>query len=141
MIEAMVRVLKPGMTEAQVAQWGYAVANELGADDMGFKVMVMSGENNKAMVARASNRIIQEGDVVSIGASPKRDGLCGAERVSVLCVREENKIPFQHNIFSKFLEGAFQFSVKEFERIVKENFREVLMNTLWFNIMQIGNRK
>ena len=120
MIEAMVRILAPGLTEAQVAQWGYAVANELGADEQGFKIMVMSGENNRTMIGRATNKIIQEGEVVSIGVAPKRDGLCGAQRVSVMCVKDKSEIPDQHTVLMQFLEGAFQFSVEEFERIVKE---------------------
>lgn len=120
MIEAMVRILEPGLTEAQVAQWGYAVANELGADEQGFKIMVMSGESNKTMIGRATNKIIQEGEVVSIGVAPKRDGLCGAQRVSVVCVKDPSQITDQHRILMEFLEGAFQFSVDEFERIVKE---------------------
>lgn len=120
MIEAMARILAPGLTEAQVAQWGYAAANELGADEQGFKVMVMSGESNKTMIGRATNKVIREGEVVSIGVAPKRDGLCGAQRISVVCVKDPSKISNQHMVLMKFLEEAFWFSVEEFERIVKE---------------------
>ncbi len=120
MIEAMARILEPGLTEAQVAQWGYAVANELGADEQGFKIMVMSGESNKTMIGRATNKVIQEGEVVSIGVAPKRDGLCGAQRISVVCTKNPSEITDQHKVLANFLEGAFQFSVEEFERIVKE---------------------
>lgn len=120
MIEAMARILAPGLTEAQVAQWGYAVANELGADEQGFKIMVMSGESNKTMIGRATNKVIREGEVVSIGVAPKRDGLCGAQRISVVCVKDPAEISNQHMVLMKFLEEAFWFSVEEFERIVKE---------------------
>lgn len=87
MLEGMLRILRPGLSENQVAGWGHLIARELGAEGLGFDVMVTTGRNNKTMVGRPSNTVIREGDIVHIGVSPKRDGLCGAERISVQCVR------------------------------------------------------
>ena len=120
MLEGMLRILRPGLTETQVAQWGYAIAHELGVEELGFRIMVTSGGNNRTIVARASNRVIQEGDVVHIGVSPKRDGLCGAQRASVLCVKDPSQVGGNYKIWMDFLEGAFQYSVEEFQRISKE---------------------
>lgn len=121
MLEGMLRILRPGLTEAQIAGWGYEIANELGAEEMGFKVMVTSGMNNRTIVGRASNRVIQEGDVVHIGVSPKRDGLCGAQRTSVLCVKDPSLASGNYLIWTKFLQEAFAFSVKKLQEIAREN--------------------
>ena len=119
MLEGMLRILRPGLTETQVAQWGYCIANELGAEDMGFKVMVTSGGNNRTIVARASNRVIREGDIVHIGVSPKRDGLCGAQRASVMCVRKPEDVTKDYRMWMDFLKGAYHTAVTEFETIAK----------------------
>jgi len=119
MLEGMLRILRPGLRESQVAQWGYVIAHELGADDLGFDVMVTTGRNNRTIVARASNAVIQEGDVVHIGVSPKRDGLCAAERASVVCVKDPAQIPEKHRIWMEFLKGAFEYSVELFRMIAQ----------------------
>ncbi|MBZ0097834.1 MAG: hypothetical protein K8F30_02040, partial [Taibaiella sp.] len=46
MIKGMLYILKPGMLETQVAEWGYNIAMELGSEEMGFDVMVTTGEAN-----------------------------------------------------------------------------------------------
>ncbi len=120
MLEGMLRILRPGLRETQVAQWGYAIANELGADDLGFKIMVTSGINNRTIVARASNRIIREGDIVHIGVSPKRDGLCGAQRASVMCVKSPDLVTEDYKIWMGFLEAAFRYSVESFQQVAQE---------------------
>lgn len=121
MLEGMLRILRPGLRETQVAQWGYAIACELGADDLGFKIMVTSGINNRTIVARASNRIIQEGDIVHIGVSPKRDGLNGAQRASVMCVKSPDHVTEDYKIWMGFLESAFQHAVTTFQKIAEED--------------------
>lgn len=121
MLEGMIRVLRPGLRECQVAQWGYSIAAELGADAMGFDVMVTTGKNNRTIVGRATNAVIQEGDVVHIGVAPKRDGLCGAQRASVFCVRSPQQIPAQQRIWMNFLEEAFSYAVEVYQEIAKKD--------------------
>lgn len=121
MLEGMLRILRPGLRESQVAQWGYVIAHELGADALGFEVMVTANKNNRTIVARASNAVINEGDVVHIGVSPKRDGLCGAERASVVCVKNPADVPKEHRIWMEFLQGAFEYSVEVFRMIAKKD--------------------
>ena len=116
-IEGMLSVLKPGMFETQLAQWGYCMAMELGSEDLGFPIMVTANKSNMTMVGRAMNNMIQEGDIVHIGVSPKRDGLCGAQRVSVVCTDDPGKIPAQTKMWFEFLEGAFQYSLEKFREI------------------------
>lgn len=44
------------------------------------------------LIGKALNRTIYEGDMVHIGASPKRDGLTACERVSVVCTDNPSKV-------------------------------------------------
>ena len=60
----------PGMYETQVAQWGYAIAWELGVEQLGFDVMVASGDSNRTLIGKAINRRIQEGDYVMLESDP-----------------------------------------------------------------------
>lgn len=110
-IEGMLRILQPGMTEIQLAGWGYFLIHELGVDSLGFPIMVTSGINNKTIVGRPSNRVIKEGDIVHIGISPKRDGLCGAQRTSVVCVKNEKEVPQSFRLWMNFLESAYEYAV------------------------------
>lgn len=121
MLEGMLRILSPGLRESQVAQWGYAIANELGADALGFEIMVTTGKNNRTIVARATNAVINEGDVVHIGVSPKRDGLCGAERASVVCVKDPSGVPHDYKVWMSFLKDAFNYAAETFADIAKKN--------------------
>lgn len=120
MMEGMLRILRPGLYETQVAQWGYAIANELGSEEVGFKIMVTAGNSNKTMVGRASNNIIKEGDLVHIGVSPKRDGLCAAQRASVVCVQNPSLVPQHHQVWFDFLEGAFLAGVEQFKKMAEQ---------------------
>jgi len=121
MIEGMLRVLRPGMYETQLAQWGNAIAYELGVEEMGFKIMVTAGDSNKTMVGRASNNIIKQGDIVHIGVAPTRDGLNAAQRASVVCVQDSSQIPEKYKLWFDFLEGAFEYGVNEFKKIAEKD--------------------
>ena len=108
MLEGMLAVLRPGMLETQVSQWGYAIAQELGAEEFGFDVMVNANEANRTLIGKALNRPIAEGDVVHIGVSPKRDGLTACERVSVVCVDDPKKITEDQRFWFDFVEQAYR---------------------------------
>ena len=121
MMEGMLRILRPGLCETQVAQWGYVIAHELGVEELGFRIMVTTSKNNRTIVAHASNTVIEEGDVVHIGVGPKRDGLNGAQRASVVCVKDPAQIDPKHRVWMEFLEDAFAYGVKKFTQICREN--------------------
>ncbi|MEF9974547.1 MAG: M24 family metallopeptidase, partial [Clostridia bacterium] len=107
MIEAMASVIRPGMYETQVAQWGYAVAWELGVEQLGFAVSVASGPNNRSLIGKATNRRIQEGDYVLLGAGPKWDGLTACTRASVVCVDKPAKLTEDQKYWFSFTEAAY----------------------------------
>jgi len=121
MLKAMLAVLKPGMLETQVAQWGYAVGQELGAEEMGFDVMVTAGEANRTLIGKALNRVIREGDVVHLGVGPKRDGLTACERVSVVCTGDPSSITDEQRYWFGFVEEAYQVGLGAYRKVAREN--------------------
>jgi len=121
MIEGMLAVLRPGLYETQVAQWGRAIASELGVETHGFQVMVTAGESNRTIVGHAMNRRIQEGDVVMLGVGPQRDGLTACERCSVVCVKDPKLVTAEQKYWFDFVEGAYQVGLDEYKRVAREN--------------------
>ncbi|MCL5072713.1 MAG: M24 family metallopeptidase [Actinobacteria bacterium] len=120
-LECMLAVIKPGMLETQVAQWGYAVGCELGIEEWGFDIMVTSNEANRTLIGKALNRKINEGDVVSLGVGPKRDGLNACQRGSVVCVKNPKSINRDQKYWFSFLEEAFKVGLDAFINISKNN--------------------
>lgn len=121
MIEGMLSVLKPGMLETQVAQWGYTIAYELGVEEMGFDVMVTANEANRTLIGKALNRVINEGDIVHLGVAPKRDGLTACERVSVVCVDNPSKVNKWQKYWFDFIEDAYRTGLNAYIKVAKEN--------------------
>ena len=99
------------MLETQVAQWGYNIALELGAEEMGFDIMVTSGEANRTLISKALNRRINEGDIVHIGVAPKRDGLTACQRASVVAVDIPGKISTWQKYWFDFVEDAYRIGL------------------------------
>ncbi len=121
MIEGMLAVMKPGMLETQVAQWGYTIALELGVEEMGFDVMVTSGEANRSIVGKALNRPIMEGDFVHLGAGPKIDGLTACERCSVVCTGKGGKLTEPQEYWLSFVEDAYRTGLDAFIHVAENN--------------------
>lgn len=121
MIEGMLAVMKPGMLETQVAQWGYTIALELGVEEMGFDVMVTSGEANRSIVGKALNRPIMEGDFVHLGAGPKIDGLTACERCSVVCTQKGGKLTEPQEYWLSFVEDAYRTGLDAFIHVAENN--------------------
>ena len=121
MIEGMLAVMKPGMLQTQVAQWGYAIAAELGVEEMGFDVMVTSGEDNRSLVGKALNRPIMEGDFVHLAAGPKVDGLTACQRCSVVCTKQGGKLTDTQEYWLSFVEDAYRVGLDAFIDVAKNN--------------------
>lgn len=121
MIEGMLSVMRPGMYETQLAQWGYAIAHELGVETHGFNVMVCAGESNRAIVGRAMNRRIEEGDVVMLGVGPKRDGLSSCERCSVVCVDSPSKVSEEQRYWFDFVENAYRIGLDAYIHVARNS--------------------
>jgi Xaa-Pro aminopeptidase len=121
MLKGMASVLRPGMYETQVAQWGYAIAAELGVEELGVNIIVNSNEANRTLIGKALNRKIQEGDFVQFGALPKRDGLNACERMSVICVKDPKQITQTQKFWFDFIEEAFDVALKAYKEVAAKN--------------------
>ena len=121
MVEGMLRVVKPGMLETQISQWGYAIAQELGAEEFGFDIMVNANEANRTLIGKSLNRVINEGDIVHVGVSPKRDGLTACERASVVCVNDVKKITQDQKFWFDFVEDAYRAGFDAYAKVAKES--------------------
>lgn len=121
MVEGMLGVLKPGMYETQVAGWGSAIAYELGVEQMGFDVIVNTGEANRSLIGKALNEKIKEGDFVHVGVGPRLDGLAACERVSVVAVDDPSKITEDQHFWINFIEEAYQTGLEAFIEAAEKN--------------------
>jgi Xaa-Pro aminopeptidase len=77
-MEAAVKASEPGILEVQVAACADFVMKWLGADRLGFTTIVMSGSRASVNIGRATDRVIEKGDMVIIGVSARYEGLNSA---------------------------------------------------------------
>lgn len=121
MLKCMLAILKPGMLETQVSQWGYAVGQELGAEEMGFDIIVNANEANRTLIGKSLNRVINEGDIVHLGVAPKRDGLTACERISVVCTKDPYNITKEQKYWFNFVEEAYKVGLEAYRKVAKDN--------------------
>jgi Xaa-Pro aminopeptidase len=108
MLRAMLAVLRPGLLETQVAAWAYFVGRELGAEEMGWDVMVGANEANRTLIGKALNRPIGQGDWVHLGVAPKRDGLNSCCRRSVVAVEDPTAVNSDQRYWLDMVLEAYQ---------------------------------
>jgi Xaa-Pro aminopeptidase len=77
-MRAMLGTVAPGARELEVAAAGDAVCKKLGAYAYGFDTMVCSGPRIDTIIGRSTNRVIQRGDLVMLGVSPRFEGYTSA---------------------------------------------------------------
>ena len=75
--DAMKAAIKPGQMEIQVAAAGEFAARSRGANGFGFTAIVGSGARGNAVVPTATTKVLQAGEMVMIGLSPKVSGYNG----------------------------------------------------------------
>lgn len=75
--EAMKERIHPGAYEFEVAAAGEAICRARGADSFAYRTIVGSGERAKAVVPTATNRRMQDGELVMIGIAPRFNGYAG----------------------------------------------------------------
>lgn len=120
MIRAMLAVIRPGLLETQVAGWAYWVAKELGSEENGWDVMVTSGDANRTLIGKALNREIHHGDWIHIGVSPKRDGLNGCIRRSLIAVDDLSEVTDNQQYWFDFAEEAYQVGEEAYRHVAEE---------------------
>jgi Xaa-Pro aminopeptidase len=73
-MRAMLGTVAPGIRELEVAAAGDAICKKLGAYGYGFDTMVCSGPRIDTIIGRSTNRVVQRGDLVMLGVSPRFEG-------------------------------------------------------------------
>lgn len=121
MLRAMAAVLKPGMLETQVAAWAYFVGRELGAEEMGWDVMVGANEANRTLIGKALNREIRQGDWVHLGVAPKRDGLNSCCRRSVIAVEDPSDVTAEQRYWLDLVLEAYQVGLDAYVDVAQNN--------------------
>ena len=77
-MKEMLAHLEPGMRELEVAAYGDFAMKSLGAYGYGFETIVCSGPRINTIIGRSANRVIEDGDMVMLGASPRFEGYTSA---------------------------------------------------------------
>ena len=75
--DAMKAKIAPGVSEIEVAAAGEFAARSRGANGFGFGTIVGSGKRSNAVVPTASSKVLEDGELVMIGISPKVRGYAG----------------------------------------------------------------
>jgi Xaa-Pro aminopeptidase len=75
--DAMVKAIKPGAMEIEVAAAGEYAARSRGATGFGFSAIVGSGARANAVVPTATTKRLETGEMVMIGIAPKVRGYAG----------------------------------------------------------------
>ena len=116
-IRAALAVLKPGLRELQVAAVIDYVTKSLGAESYGVETAATSGERNRYIIASASNKIIEEGDIVQLSCSPIFQGYKGCCRRTVVAGK---RTPLQEEFFQK-MNHAYELACAELKNVIEND--------------------
>ena len=75
--DKMVEAIKPGAREFEVAAAGEAICRINGATSFAYSCIVGSGERAKAVVPTATDKVMEDGELVMIGIAPRVNGYAG----------------------------------------------------------------
>ena len=75
--DKMVAAIKPGVREIEVAAAGEAICRQNGANSFAYSCICGSGARAKSVVPTATNRVMQDGELVMIGLAPRINGYAG----------------------------------------------------------------
>jgi len=115
-LRSMLAVIKPGIRETEVAAVGDFTIKALGGIGYGFETIVTSGSRCTTVIGPASNKAIQEGEIVQIGCSPSYEGYKGVARRAVVA-GERN--PTQHKYF-EVMNAAYEKALTELGQVVEK---------------------
>lgn len=91
-MEAAIAAIAPGVTERQIAAEAEYAMRKMGSDGTGIDTIVASGPNARHILARATNRAVQENDVVIVTLAPRYEGYHGAIGRTVLVGEPDPRI-------------------------------------------------
>jgi len=109
-IEAMRKTVKRGATELEVAAAGEFAGRSAGGSGFGFTAIVGSGARSNSVVPTASDKVIEDGELVMLGISPKWKGYAGVAGDTVRAGRPYNAAQKE---CMKHLSHAFQLTKEQ----------------------------
>jgi Xaa-Pro aminopeptidase/Xaa-Pro dipeptidase len=74
--QKILKAVKPGMSERKVAQLTRNFFEELGVDELSFDTIVVSGERGTLPHGQPSDKIIKEGELITVDFGCKYQGYC-----------------------------------------------------------------
>lgn len=78
-MDKVAEIIKPGMTEREIAAEAEYVMRKMGSEGMGIDTMVAAGqEHTMPILARITDREIKDGDLVVVTLAPRYQGYHGA---------------------------------------------------------------
>jgi Xaa-Pro aminopeptidase len=79
-VKAMCESVKPGVTELEVTAVGDYVMKKMGAYTYGFDSFLTAAERSNTIMGRGTNRIINKGEPVAVGAAARYEGYASTSR-------------------------------------------------------------
>jgi len=117
-LRGMLAVTLPGFTELQVASVGDFIMKALGAGRTGFCTIVTSGERGYTVIGPATGKVIQKGEIVSLGVSPTFNGYHGVIRRTVRAGEEPS---LEQRKFIKAVEDLYVTVMDAVKEAAREN--------------------
>lgn len=117
-VRAMLAVSnRPGRLETEIAAVGDYVAKTLGASGFGFETIVNSGLRCSYVIGPASNKIINEGEIVQVGISPSYEGYKGVCRRTFV-MGKRNKLQKE---YFEIMNEAFIKAAEQLKKVVEND--------------------
>ncbi len=121
--------IKPGVCEVDIALALELEIRRRGADGKAFDFIVASGERGAMPHGRASDKIIQSGELVTIDFGALRDGYHSDETVTVSCGKPELRAQEIHSIVRTAHDLAIQavrpgISCKDLDEVARSFIRD-----------------
>jgi len=110
-MDIMLKTIRPGMRELEVAAFADFVMKWLGADRLGVCTQVQSGPRAVTLIGRATNKVIEEGEMVGLGVSARYDGLAACVRRTVVA---GGKLSGPQRRLLEEATNAFEMSTEKF---------------------------
>jgi Xaa-Pro aminopeptidase len=111
-MRALLHQLQPGLRELELAAEADRITKQMGAYSYGFDTMVCSGPRINTIIGRASNRIIQDGDIVMLGVSPRYEGYTSAiGRTVVAGKASPSQLEFLDHGIEAYTRAAKEFKI------------------------------
>lgn len=116
-VRAMIAVVRPGLRELQLSAVADYVVKSLGGESYGAESMATSGARNRYIIAPASNKVIEEGDIVQLSSVPSYQGYKGVCRRTVVA---GERSPLQKEFFEKMNHG-YELAVSELRNVIEKD--------------------